>query len=353
MLNKISNNFSKKLINWYSVNKRSLPWRNTRDPYKIWLSEIILQQTQVKQGLPYYKKFIKLYPNVISLSKSNEQDVLKNWEGLGYYSRARNLHKASKIVVKNYNSKFPNSYNELIKLPGIGDYSASAISSFSNDELHPVVDGNVYRFISRLFGISTIINTSSALREFKIILNKLISVNNPSDFNQAIMEFGALVCKPKTPNCKNCIYNKVCFSFKNDRIFDFPVKKKSSKPKSRFLNYFLIIDKNKKIMLEKRVEKDIWQNLYQFPLIETDKNLNKSLMQDYLKLNKLPFLETTGLKLVDSVNHKLSHQNLKINFWINYVEKLNDSSIYLGELSNFPFPKPLSSFIETFNKFLK
>ena len=134
MSNKISNNFSKKLINWYSVNKRSLPWRNTRDPYKIWLSEIILQQTQVKQGLPYYKKFIKLYPNVISLSKSNEQDVLKNWEGLGYYSRARNLHKASKIVVKNYNSKFPNSYNELIKLPGIGDYSASAISSFSNDE---------------------------------------------------------------------------------------------------------------------------------------------------------------------------------------------------------------------------
>ncbi|MDA8587706.1 A/G-specific adenine glycosylase, partial [Flavobacteriaceae bacterium] len=152
----------------------------------IWLSEIILQQTQVKQGLPYYKKFIKLYPNVISLSKTSEQDVLKNWEGLGYYSRARNLHKASKIVVEKYNSIFPNSYNDLIKLPGIGDYSASAISSFSNGELHPVVDGNVYRFISRLFGISTIINTSIALKEFKTLLNKLISVNNPGDFNQAI-----------------------------------------------------------------------------------------------------------------------------------------------------------------------
>ncbi len=159
LLNKISINFSKKLINWYSVNKRSLPWRNTKDPYKIWLSEIILQQTQVKQGMPYYNKFIKLYPNVKTLSKSSEQDVLKNWEGLGYYSRARNLHKASKIVVEKYKSQFPKTYDELIKLPGIGDYSASAISSFSNDELHPVVDGNVYRFISRLFGIDTIINS--------------------------------------------------------------------------------------------------------------------------------------------------------------------------------------------------
>jgi A/G-specific adenine glycosylase len=190
LLNKISNNFSKKLINWYSVNKRSLPWRNTKDSYKIWLSEIILQQTQVKQGLPYYKKFIKLYPNVISLSKTSEQDVLKNWEGLGYYSRARNLHKASKIVVEKYNSIFPNSYNDLIKLPGIGDYSASAISSFSNGELHPVVDGNVYRFISRLFGISTIINTSIALKEFKTLLNKLISVNNPGDLIRPLWNSG-------------------------------------------------------------------------------------------------------------------------------------------------------------------
>ena len=213
MSNKIYLNFSKKLINWYSVNKRSLPWRNTKDPYKIWLSEIILQQTQVKQGLPYYNKFIDRYPNVGSLSDSKEQDVLKNWEGLGYYSRARNLHKTSKLVVEDYKSQFPKTYDELIKLPGIGDYSASAISSFSNDEVRPVLDGNVYRFISRLFGISTVINTSGSLKEFKILLNKLICVNNPSDFNQAIMEFGALVCKPKTPNCQNCIYNKVCFSF--------------------------------------------------------------------------------------------------------------------------------------------
>ena len=322
MSNKIYLNFSKKLINWYSVNKRSLPWRNTKDPYKIWLSEIILQQTQVKQGLPYYNKFIDRYPNVGSLSDSKEQDVLKNWEGLGYYSRARNLHKTSKLVVEDYKSQFPKTYDELIKLPGIGDYSASAISSFSNDEVRPVLDGNVYRFISRLFGISTVINTSGSLKEFKILLNKLICVNNPSDFNQAIMEFGALVCKPKTPNCQNCIYNKLCFSFKNKVVFDFPVKKKSAKSKSRFLNYFIIIDKNKRIMVEERTNKDIWQNLYQFPLFESDTDLNRSSLNDFLKLNKHPFSKTNDIKLIETVNHKLSHQNLKINFWLNYVDKL-------------------------------
>ena len=324
MSNKIYLNFSKKLINWYSVNKRSLPWRNTKDPYKIWLSEIILQQTQVKQGLPYYNKFIDRYPNVVSLSDSKEQDVLKNWEGLGYYSRARNLHKTSKLVVEDYKSQFPKTYDELIKLPGIGDYSASAISSFSNDEVRPVLDGNVYRFISRLFGISTVINTSGSLKEFKILLNKLICVNNPSDFNQAIMEFGALVCKPKTPNCQNCIYNKLCFSFKNKVVFDFPVKKKSAKSKSRFLNYFIIIDKNKRIMVEERTNKDIWQNLYQFPLFESDTDLNRSSLNDFLKLNKHPFSKTNDIKLIETVNHKLSHQNLKINFWLNYVDKLDD-----------------------------
>ncbi len=353
MSNKTSNKFSEKLINWYSVNKRSLPWRDTKDSYKIWLSEIILQQTQIKQGLPYYNKFIQTYPNVESLSDSSEQDVLKNWEGLGYYSRARNLHKASKLVVEKYKSQFPKTYNELIKLPGIGDYSASAISSFSNDELNPVVDGNVYRFISRLFGISTVINTTASLKEFKELLNKLICKNNPSDFNQAIMEFGALVCKPKTPNCKSCIYNKVCYSFKNKSIFDFPVKKKPSKPKSRFLNYFVIIDKNNKIIVDQRKQKDIWQNLYQFPLFESDKNLNKSLLYNYLESNKLPISKVNDLRLVETVNHKLSHQNLKINFWLNNVETLNDNSIYVDELSNLPFPKPLSSFIETLNKFLK
>ena len=177
LLNKISKNFASNLISLYSDNKMSLPLRDTKDPYKIWLSEIILQQTQIKQGLPYYNKFVKLFPDVDSLSNSSEQKVLKNWEGLGYYSRARNLHKASKKVVKEYDSKFPKTYDELIKLPGIGDYSASAISSFSNNEIRPVLDGNVYRLISRLFEISITINTNNAVKEFKKILFKLISKN--------------------------------------------------------------------------------------------------------------------------------------------------------------------------------
>ncbi|MEL0183556.1 MAG: A/G-specific adenine glycosylase, partial [Bacteroidota bacterium] len=205
LLNKISKNFAINLINWYSDNKRSLPWRETKNPYKIWLSEIILQQTQIKQGLPYYLKFIKIFPNVESLAFSDEEYVLKNWEGLGYYSRARNLHKAAKVVVDNFEGKFPTNYNELIKLPGIGDYSASAISSFSSNEIRPVLDGNVYRLISRIFQVESVINSSKAVKVFKGILEKLISKENPGDFNQAIMDYGSLICKPKNPNCLKCI----------------------------------------------------------------------------------------------------------------------------------------------------
>ena len=202
-------NFSKDLISWYSINKRELPWRKTKDPYKIWLSEIILQQTKVTQGLPYYLSFENKYPSVSKLAKASEQEVLKLWEGLGYYSRARNLHKAAKIVMDKFDGIFPSNYKDLIKLPGIGDYTASAISSFSVNEINPVVDGNVYRFLSRYIGIKTPINTNKSLKEFRNIGELLISKKNPSDFNQAIMEFGALVCKPSSPNCKICIYHPV------------------------------------------------------------------------------------------------------------------------------------------------
>ena len=178
-------NFTSKIVNWYTENKRSLPWRNTNDPYKIWLSEIILQQTQIAQGLPYYINFVNEYPDVIKLAQASEQEVLKLWEGLGYYSRARNLHKAAKIVVNDFKGVFPSNYSELIKLPGIGDYTASAVSSFSVNAINPVVDGNVYRFLSRLIGVNTAINTNKSQKEFRSIAQKLISKKNPSDFNQA------------------------------------------------------------------------------------------------------------------------------------------------------------------------
>lgn len=352
LINKISKNFASNLINWYSDNKRSLPWRDTKDPYKIWLSEIILQQTQIKQGLPYYNKFIKLFPDVNSLSISSEQKVLKNWEGLGYYSRARNLHKASRKVVNEYDSKFPKTYEELITLPGIGDYSASAISSFSNNEIRPVLDGNVYRLISRLFEISSTINTTSSVKEFKKVLYKLISKNNPGDFNQAIMDFGSIVCRPKNPSCLSCIFNKNCLSFQNNTVFDFPVKKKKLAIKSRILNYLVVIDSNKKTIIKKRVKKDIWQNLYDFPLIESLETVNNQTIMDLLNSNYKSVFSFEKIYLDKTENHKLSHQNLKLRFWIIKVSDSIVHGVSINNLNNYPFPKPLFSFINTLDRFL-
>ena len=310
LLNKISKNFAINLINWYSDNKRSLPWRETKNPFKIWLSEIILQQTQIKQGLPYYLKFNKIFPNVESLASSDEEYVLKNWEGLGYYSRARNLHKAAKVVVDNFEGKFPTNYNELIKLPGIGDYSASAISSFSSNEIRPVLDGNVYRLISRIFQIENVINSSKAIKVFKGILEKLISKENPGDFNQAIMDYGSLICKPKNPNCDACIFKLDCLSFIHNTIEKYPVKKKPPKSKSRILDYLVVIDKKRMTLINKRNEKDIWQNLFDFPLIETTSKVNKAKIKTFLSTNYESISLFDDIFLHKSIMHKLSHQNL-------------------------------------------
>ena len=352
LLNIISKNFAINLINWYSDNKRSLPWRETKNPFKIWLSEIILQQTQIKQGLPYYLKFIKIFPNVESLAFSDEEYVLKNWEGLGYYSRARNLHKASKVVVDNFDGKFPTNYNELIKLPGIGDYSASAISSFSSNEIRPVLDGNVYRLISRIFQVESVINSSEAVKVFKGILEKLISKENPGDFNQAIMDYGSLICKPKNPNCLKCIFKTDCLSFNFKTISKFPVKKNNLYKKSRTFNYLVVIDSSNKIVINKRSGKDIWHNLYEFPMIETKKinknDIIKHLASKYSISNNFitPQFDTTQ-------NHKLSHQDLTINYWILSLDYDLNHAIEIKKINDYPFPKPLHSFISTLDRFLK
>ena len=352
LLNKISKNFALNLINWYSDNKRSLPWRETKNPYKIWLSEIILQQTQIKQGLPYYLKFSKIFPNIESLASSDEEYVLKNWEGLGYYSRARNLHKAAKVVVDNFDGKFPTNYNELIKLPGIGDYSASAISSFSSNEIRPVLDGNVYRLISRIFQVESVINSSEAVKVFKGILEKLISKENPGDFNQAIMDYGSLICKPKNPNCLKCIFKTDCLSFNFKTISKFPLKKNKLYKKSRTFNYLVVIDSSNKIVVNKRSEKDIWHNLYEFPMIETKKinknDIIKHLASKYSISNNFitPQFDMTQ-------NHKLSHQDLTINYWILSLDYDLNHAIEIKKINDYPFPKPLHSFISTLDRFLK
>lgn len=266
--------FSKILTHWYSNNKRDFPWRQTKDPFRIWLSEIILQQTQVKQGLPYYEAFVSTYSTVFELANANESDVLKLWQGLGYYSRARNLHATAKYIANECDGIFPNNYKDLLKLKGIGDYTASAISSICFNEVSAVVDGNVYRVLSRYFGIETPINSAKGIKEFKQLAQELIDKNKPAEFNQAIMEFGAIQCKPSNPDCSVCPFNSSCVALQKNMIGLLPIKLKANKVKKRYFNFLVFVSTNRKTILEKREGKGIWQNLYQFPLIESDKSLD-------------------------------------------------------------------------------
>ncbi|MBC3845486.1 A/G-specific adenine glycosylase [Winogradskyella echinorum] len=344
-------NFKKELINWYSINKRELPWRATQNPYYIWLSEIILQQTQVKQGLPYYNAFVKQYPSVFDLANASEEAVLKLWQGLGYYSRARNLHTSAKYIANELNGVFPNTYKDLLKLKGVGDYTASAIASISFNEVAAVVDGNVYRVLSRYFGINTPINSTEGIKEFKALASSLIDTEQPASYNQAIMEFGARQCKPQSPDCNICPINDGCIALQKNLVNALPVKLKKTKVTTKYFNFLVCIDKDKNILFEKRKQKGIWQNLYQFPLIESKKSL---AAEDFHLLN----LESTVLDSVDfdyalyneaDKVHKLSHQHLYTKFWIIEVEQLPETAISIKSLKKYPAPVLISSFIEEFN----
>ncbi|AUP79834.1 A/G-specific adenine glycosylase [Flavivirga eckloniae] len=343
--------FSKILINWYSNNKRELPWRQTNDPYRIWLSEIILQQTQVKQGLPYYMSFTEKFPTVFDLAKADESDVLKSWQGLGYYSRARNLHTTAKHVVNELKGVFPVSYKDLLKLKGVGDYTASAIASICFNEVAAVVDGNVYRVLSRYFDINTPINSSKGTKEFKTLAQELIDKKNPAEFNQAIMEFGATQCTPKNPDCNVCPFNKSCMAFNKNKINELPVKIKSAKAKKKYFNFLVFISNDGKTVLEKREGKGIWQNLYQFPLIETNANVDeetfKNLIKEHNLIKGIPF--ELSLYNKDVVVHKLSHQHLHTRFWIINVNRLITEGISTQDINNYAVPILIGNFIETFN----
>ncbi len=342
--------FSKNIINWYSANKRDLPWRRTKNPYYIWLSEIILQQTQVKQGLPYYLKFIKAFPTVFELANATEQEVLKLWQGLGYYSRARNLHVTAKYIANELNGVFPKTYDNIIKLKGVGDYTASAIASIAFNEATAVVDGNVYRVLSRFFGIETPINSSQGIKQFKQLASQLIDKNQPATFNQAIMEFGAQQCKPKNPYCILCPLQEKCVAFQTNQIQNLPIKIKKIKIKKRYFNYLVCIDRNKSIIMEQRTQKDIWQNLYQFPLLES-KNSLEVLDEEYLT-EHLGFLKDNiySIELFNTkdVVHKLSHQHLYTKFWIVHIKAPSQNSISLNTFENYPVPALIRDFINGF-----
>jgi len=348
--------FSKNLIVWYLQNGRTLPWRETKDPYKIWLSEILLQQTRVAQGLPYYLKFIKEFPNVHDLAKTSEEKVLKLWQGLGYYSRARNLHFTAKYIVEQHQGIFPNNHEDLLKLKGVGDYTASAISSICFDEPAAVVDGNVYRVLSRVFGIDNPINSTSGIKEFKQLAQALIDEEQPGTFNQAIMEFGAKYCVPQNPVCESCIFSEKCLAFKMKKVNVLPVKVNKTKVKHHYFNYIVPISAEDTTVLEQRTGKGIWQNLYQFPLVESDSDLNlNELLNNEAYKSVSEKLKITNLTLYNSksVLHKLSHKHLHTRFWIADATSIEDNKIPLDEIQVLPVPILIGNFISEFSAFKK
>ncbi len=345
---------SQKLIKWFKQNKRDLPWRDTTDPYKIWLSEVILQQTRVAQGLPYYISFVKEFPTVYDLAKAPEQKVLKLWQGLGYYSRARNLHYAAKDIVKNYSGIFPNEYNELKKLKGVGDYTAAAISSFCFNKPQAVVDGNVYRVLARLFAIDTPVNSTEGKKQFAALAKELLDKKNPGMYNQAIMEFGALYCTPHNPDCESCIYNTTCQSGSAQRASNYPVKISTKKITTRYFEYFIILHKGN-TYTQQRTEKDIWKNLYQFPMLEYKEKISNTKVLERFK-KEIFKSSTIGFEVKKQTlykKHQLSHQTIFARFTYVKVDNFtiaNYKSTSLKQLKKLPFPILLANEILNFEQ---
>ncbi|SOU85760.1 A/G-specific adenine glycosylase [Tenacibaculum dicentrarchi] len=338
-----------KLIYWYLKNKRDLPWRKTKDPYLVWLSEIMLQQTRVAQGLPYFISFTTNFETVFDLAKADQTTVLKLWQGLGYYSRARNLHFTAKQVANDFNGVFPNTYKELLKLKGIGDYTASAIASVCYDEPVAVVDGNVYRVLARYFGIKTAINSSKGIKEFKELAQTLIDVSQPGMYNQAIMDFGALQCKPQNPLCDSCPLSESCVALDKKLIKELPVKEKKIKVKKRYFNYLVVVTDDNKTNIEQRIGKGIWQGLYQFPLIETTTAINETQLIEQPEFAKL-FPKETILTLFNQkdIVHKLSHQHLSTKFWIVKTTNTSEKTILWNDIKQYPVPVLIDKFLNEF-----
>jgi A/G-specific adenine glycosylase len=341
-------NFYNTLNKWYLQNKRDLPWRKTTDPYPIWLSEIMLQQTRVAQGTPYFLSFTTVFPTVFDLANASEEQVLKLWQGLGYYSRARNLHKTAQTVAHEMGGIFPDNYSDLLKLKGIGEYTAAAIASFSYNECVPVVDGNVFRVLSRYFDVETDIAQASAKKEFAALAFELMPKDNPAQFNQAIMEFGALQCVPKSPNCSICVFNNSCAALQKNKVDQLPVKSKKLKVRNRYFNYIVAEDDLQNTIIHKRTAKGIWHNLYEFPLIETDKVEDFDCISGYVQKDFFQDNEVVSLLEYnsESIIHKLSHQHLHIKFWKASLKGIVKNGINLETVKAFPFPIVIHNFIE-------
>ncbi|MFM1807908.1 MAG: hypothetical protein RLZZ242_633 [Bacteroidota bacterium] len=325
--------FGSKLQEWYASHKRSLPWRATTDPYRIWISEIILQQTRVDQGLPYYNRFIANFSDVKQLAEASEDQVLRHWQGLGYYSRAKNLHATAKTITTAHRGVFPKSYDELLKLKGIGPYTAAAIASFAYKQPHAVVDGNVFRVLSRVFGIETPINSSAGEREFSSLAQSLINLQHPDLHNQAIMEFGALQCIPKNPQCDRCIFASRCSALASNKVDSLPVKLKKTRVKKRCLHYFSVEDVDQKQRVIKRGKDGLWSGLYEFPSVELE---HRSEVTDELIHELFGAVRTWGVVDETPIIHKLSHQELWVYLYRVQLKDKDEQGVTVKVMKELP-----------------
>lgn len=341
--------FSTKITHWYNANKRDLPWRADKNPYQIWLSEIILQQTRVAQGLPYYNNFIERFPSVSSFAAADIEEVLLLWQGLGYYSRGRNMHYAANQVMNEFNGDFPKSFKDLKKLKGVGDYTAAAIASIAFNKAVAVVDGNVYRVLSRFFEEHTPIDTTQGKKIFSELANEIITKKNPGDHNQALMELGAMICTPKNPICGDCPLNNECAVAFSERYSNLPVKSKKVKVKERYFNYFHLTYEDK-VIIHKRGGGDIWEGLFQFPLIEGEKVDLSEALEGLMGIK-----QTNKWAKVNSFKHILTHQRIFADFYqveLQSIATLNEGFIVvlMSELDNYAKPKLMVNYLESINK---
>lgn len=337
------------LSEWYKSNKRDLPWRRTNDPYQIWISEIILQQTRVEQGMPYFESIKSRFPNVSDLAESPLDELLKLWQGLGYYSRARNMHTAAKQIMDDFNGVFPTNYDDLLQLKGIGEYTASAISSIAFKHPKAVVDGNVFRVLSRLFSIDTPINTTEGKKLFTGLAELILDNNHPDIHNQAMMDFGAMQCTPVNPDCLSCPLSNLCLAFSLGKVQVLPVKQAGAKKQIRYFHYLFLTD-GRSTWLQQRTQKDIWQQLWEFPLIESDR---EETIESLLKRDDVSQWAGTQSTFETPVyfKHILSHRIIHARFFTIHMNQKgtipeNWKEVKLRDVNEYAFSRLMDLFME-------
>lgn len=348
----MSKKMTRQLLRWFATHHRPMPWKGEKDPYLIWLSEIILQQTRVAQGLPYFERFKKAYPTINDLAAAPEDEVFKLWEGLGYYSRARNLHATAKHISNDMDGKFPDTHEEILKLKGVGPYTAAAIASFAYELPYAVLDGNVFRVLARYFGIQTPIDSTAGKKAFAKLAQQLLDKKRPADYNQAIMDFGATLCVPKNPDCEKCPFQEDCVAYRDELIGQLPVKEKKLKKRTRYFQY-LIFNLNDQIWIRKRTGKDIWQGLYDFPLIETTELINKGkLLKHKTFLDWTKKNEVTIERVSRPFSQQLTHQKIHSVFFELQLAHMPEDFladwqiITRSNLTDYAFPRIIDLYLQ-------